>query len=110
MFDYLQNYHSFFHYFLHLSAPLFFAYIFFRDDWKKAWLIMLGTMLVDLDHILANPIFDPNRCSIGFHPLHSAVAIIIYVTLIVAPNRYLKVVGLGLILHMFVDWVNCLMM
>ena len=41
--------------------------------------IMIATMLVDLDHLLANPIFDPNRCSIGFHFLHSEIAIIGYV-------------------------------
>ena len=28
------------------------------------------TMMVDLDHLIADPIFDPQRC-IGFHPLHS---------------------------------------
>ena len=39
-----------------------------RTEWKKAYIIMLLTMLVDLDHLLANPIFDPNRCSINFHP------------------------------------------
>ena len=28
---------------------------------------MLTTMLIDLDHLLANPVFDPDRCSINFH-------------------------------------------
>ncbi len=110
MFDIFQNYHGIFHYFLHLLVPAVFAYVFFRSEWKKAWIIMLGTMIVDVDHLLANPIFDPNRCSIGFHPLHSPVAIIVYALLLIAPNRYLKIVGLGLLLHMFADWVNCLMM
>ena len=31
---------------------------------------MMATMLVDLDHLFADPIYDPDRCSIGFHPLH----------------------------------------
>ena len=35
-------------------------------------------MLVDLDHLLATPIFKENRCSINFHPLHSYVAIGFY--------------------------------
>ena len=48
---------------------------FFPHPWKMVWLIMMLTMLVDLDHLLANPIYDPNRCSIGFHPLHSYLAI-----------------------------------
>jgi hypothetical protein len=60
--------------------------MFFRNIWKKAWLIMLATMLVDLDHLFANPIFDPTRCSIGFHPLHSYPAIITYFLLFFIPN------------------------
>ena len=59
------------HYSLHLAFPGLIAWIFFREDWKKAWLIMLSTMLVDLDHLVADPIFDPTRCGIGFHPFHS---------------------------------------
>jgi hypothetical protein len=64
------------HYLLHLLLPGVFGYTFFKEIWKKAWLIMLATMLVDLDHLFANPMFDPTRCSIGFHPLHSIPAII----------------------------------
>ena len=54
----------------HLVVPLVVVGLFFKKDWKMAYFIMLSTMLVDLDHLLANPIYDPNRCSIGFHPLH----------------------------------------
>jgi len=36
-----------------------------------AWATMIGTMLFDVDHLLASPIFDPKRFSIGFHLLHS---------------------------------------
>ncbi|WP_462268833.1 DUF6122 family protein [Desulfobacter sp.] len=66
------------HYSLHLVFPGLIAWIFFREDWKKAWLLMLSTMLVDLDHLVADPIFDPTRCGIGFHPLHSYYAIFVY--------------------------------
>ena len=57
------------HYGLHFLFPALIALVFFRNEGKKAYLIMIATMLVDLDHLLANPIFDPNRCSINFHPL-----------------------------------------
>lgn len=62
---------TFLHYFLHLGLPLLIAWVFFRKNWKQAYLILLATMLVDLDHLLAEPIFQADRCSIGFHPLHS---------------------------------------
>ena len=64
-------------------------------------------MLVDLDHLLANPIFDPNRCSIGFHPLHSYIAIGIYfLGLFIKKTR---VISIGLLVHMFADWLDCFM-
>ena len=58
---------------------------------------MFSTMLVDLDHVFARPIFDPHRCSIGFHPLHSYVAIGIYVLGLF--HRKTRLLSLGLILH-----------
>ncbi len=110
MLDFLQNYNNIIHYFLHFFTPGLFAYIFFKNYWEKAWLIMVATMLVDLDHLLANPIFDPNRCSIGFHPLHTIPAIFIYILLIIIPNKYFKILGVGLLLHMLVDFIDCLLM
>jgi hypothetical protein len=47
------------HYFLHFGMPLIIAYTFFRDDYKRVYLILLATMLVDLDHLLATPVFLP---------------------------------------------------
>ena len=96
------------HYSLHLLAPGLLAWLFFRDVWKKGWLIMLGTMIVDLDHLLATPIFDLNRCSIGFHPLHSVYAILIYFLLLFHPNKYVRIIAVGLLLHMFIDFLDCI--
>lgn len=100
---------TFIHYFLHLGFPLFIAIIFFRKDWKKIYLILLLTMLVDLDHLLATPIFQPNRCSIGFHPLHSYYAIVAYVVLLFFRKPF-NIIGMGLLLHMFTDLTDCIAM
>jgi hypothetical protein len=67
-------------------------------------------MLVDLDHLLSTPIFDPNRCSIDFHILHTHEAIIFYFFLLLVPNFYIRVIATGLILHMFTDFQDCLWM
>ena len=96
---------SLLHYGLHFLFPGLIAWVFFKNKWKKAYLIMLATMLVDLDHLLANPIFDPNRCSIGFHPLHSYYAILIYITLLLFPKS--RIVAIGLLLHMLTDYLDC---
>ena len=67
------------HYSLHFVAIGGIAYLYDRQNWLKYWLILAATMLVDLDHLLATPIFNPDRCGIGFHPLHSEIAITAYV-------------------------------
>jgi len=97
------------HYFLHLVFPFFIAFIFFRKDWKKVYLILLATMLVDLDHLLATPIFQVNRCSIGFHPLHSYYAIAAYLFLLFLRKPF-NIIGIGLLFHMLTDFSDCLIM
>ena len=93
------------HLVLHAAVPGVVAWFFFRKQWRRAWIIMLATMLVDLDHLLADPIYDPNRCGIGFHPLHTAPAIAVYVVLAVLPPT--RLVGVGLVVHMALDLADC---
>ena len=102
VFQYLQ---PVVHYGLHFLFPGLIAWWFFRASWKKAWLLMLATMLVDLDHLPADPIFDPGRCSIGFHPLHSWYAIGAYVVLLFFPK--VRIIAVGLLFHMFTDLQDC---
>jgi hypothetical protein len=97
-----------FHLFLHAAVPAAVALLFFRPQWRRAWLIMFATMLVDLDHLLANPIYDPNRCSIGFHPLHTYPAIATYVVLLFP--RKSRLIALGLLIHMTLDALDCVSM
>lgn len=94
------------HYFLHFGFPALVAFVFFKSDWKKTWLILLLTMLVDLDHLLAVPIFSPCRCSVGFHPLHSYAAIAIYVAMLFWPRT--RIIAIGLLMHMATDQIDCL--
>ena len=108
---------------LHFIVPLLTALAFYRGRWRNATVIMIATMIVDIDHLLADPIYDPSRCSIGFHPLHTAPAIVFYVALFVLPllvgrknddpgfqptARVLHLIGLGLLIHMALDWIDCM--
>ena len=93
------------HYTLHLLVPGLIAYIFFRKEWKKAWLIMLATMLVDLDHLFATPLFDPDRCSINFHPLHTYWAMGVYALLLFFKKT--RIIAVGLLFHMLTDFIDC---
>lgn len=81
------------------------AWLFFRKDWVKVSLIMVATYLVDLDHLLATPMYDPDRCGIGFHPLHSYWAIGVYFLMLF--YKPMRIVALGLLIHMALDYIDC---
>lgn len=91
---------------LHFIVPLLVAFLFFRENLKLSYLAMMLTMLVDLDHLLASPIYDANRCSIGFHPLHQYWFIAIY--LVMSFFSKTRLIGVGLIIHMSLDALDCL--
>lgn len=69
---------------------------------------MIATMLVDVDHLLANPIYASNRCSINFHILHTYYAMGIYVILFYF--KKIRIVAVGLLFHMLTDYIDCLFM
>ena len=90
---------------LHVIVPLLVAVAFFRPRWRRAALIMLATMVVDLDHLLADPVYSPGRCSMGYHPLHSLPALPVYAGL--ALVRKTRLAGIGLVIHMALDAGDC---
>ena len=103
---------------LHLVLPVAVALAFYRPRWRGAAVILLATMVVDVDHLLADPIYDPERCSIGFHPLHTWPMGVVYVASFAAPwilrrpaaapaARVLHLVGFGLLIHMALDGLDC---
>jgi hypothetical protein len=66
----------------------------------------MAGMLIDIDHLLASPIYDAGRCIIGFHPLHTWVPIAIYVALTIHPKT--RLIGFGLCIHIMLDGFDCL--
>ena len=100
------------HYTLHLLVPFAFARRFWKDHWRTAALIMLATMLIDLDHLLATPVYDSQRCSIGFHPLHTVWAAAGYLALFAAakwwrPSWRRQAVAVGCGWHLITDLLDC---
>jgi hypothetical protein len=111
------------HIFLHFAVPVTVAFAFYRPHEVRAGLIMLVMMAVDLDHLLADPIYDPQRCSIDFHPLHGTPAIVLYGVVFAFALLFRKKLeplgfgsavqlvhlsALGLLIHMALDWADCL--
>ena len=95
------------HYAFHLLLPFVYGKMFWKKRWWKAGLIMVGTMVIDLDHLLADPIFDPGRCSIGVHPLHSLWAGIVYGGLLAVPSWKWRAVAVGCLWHLCTDAIDC---
>ena len=96
------------HYGIHFLVPVLIALLFFKDNRLKVAMILLAGILIDIDHLWANPVFDPQRCSIGFHTLHTYWAITIYILLLFfKPTR---LIGLALTIHIVADTVDCLLM
>lgn len=85
----------------------------FKKD-KKSFLYLclsiFGSNLIDIDHLLANPIYDPNRCSINSHPLHSWYTIPLWIIGLLLKNKFIRYFCLGVLLHLWLDWIDCLLM
>lgn len=85
------------------------ALLAFPRRWLFSALVMSATIAVDLDHLLADPLYDPLRCSIGFHPLHAFLPVLAYLLLCFVPRPpWIRLIGLGLVIHMLLDASDCL--
>ena len=92
---------------LHFLVPAILALTFFRQTWRTSYLIMLAGLTIDADHLLADPIYDPGRCSIGFHPLHTLPPAAVYAAALFWQKT--RVLGLGLCMHIALDAMDCQM-
>jgi hypothetical protein len=97
------------HYCLHLLLPIGLARVLDRTRWLQVAATLLATMVVDLDHLVAEPIYDPGRCSVGFHPLHTGPAAAVYAAMLLLPRPW-RYVGLGLLMHLAADGLDCIWM
>lgn len=89
------------HYGIHFLLPIAIGLIFFKRNRMAVILVLLAGIIIDIDHLLADPVFDPDRCSIGFHPLHSYGAMAVYVLLFIFKKT--RLFGLALLIHILAD-------
>lgn len=92
----------------HFLVPAALSRCWPRGRRLRAWGVMVATMAVDLDHLLADPVYDPDRLSLGFHPLHAWALQPVYVLLALWPRT--RLVGVGLVSHMALDGLDGLWM
>jgi len=119
------------HLLLHVLVPAVVAWVFVlftqgskADEYKRfIWVFfwMMASMVVDVDHLLAMPVYAPNRCSILFHPLHTAWPMVVYGVMLLWPlllkqagrtlqqrDKLIGWLGTGLVIHMVLDGFDCL--
>ena len=94
------------HLVLHLLVPALVTLIFYRRYGWAAFIRLMAGMVIDVDHIRANPFYDSERCSINYHFLHTPIPIVIYCALFFVPR--LPILSIGLIIHIILDYLNCL--
>ncbi len=95
------------HYGIHFIAPFLIAYLFYKQSFKKALLILLSAIIIDLDHLLSDPVYDSHRCSINFHLFHTYPVILLYALLLF--HKKTRLFGIALLLHILADVADCLL-
>ena len=120
------------HLLLHILVPAVVAWVFvvFQESNLDAsrryiWIffLMMITVVVDVDHLLAKPVYAPDRCSILFHPLHTLWPMMAYGVMLLWPlimrqvgiplrkvDKIIGWLGAGLVIHMALDGFDCLWM
>lgn len=96
------------HYGIHFLLPLAIAFWYYKPKFLKVYILFLLAFAIDLDHLWATPIFNPNRCSINYHFLHSYYAIGVYVLLFLWKKT--RLISIGLLCHILADTADCWLM
>ena len=77
-----------------------------RTDLKFVSLLVLSSNLIDLDHLLADSIYDPARCSTNFHLLHTWFVFPFYI--IGSFFGKYKYFFWGIGIHLILDFFDCI--
>ncbi|WP_224490043.1 DUF6122 family protein [Robertkochia flava] len=96
------------HYGIHFGIPIAVAWFFYGSRFRHTLLLLWAGILLDTDHLLASPVFDADRCSIGFHVLHSWPLIVLYMLLLL-PRRT-RIIGIACSIHILADMADCFLM
>lgn len=67
--------------------------------------LLLGSNLIDLDHLLSKPIYHPKRNPFKtyiFHKQWITITILSILSVFFRPTMFL---GIGLLLHLFLDYI-----
>jgi len=69
--------------------------------------VLISSNLIDIDHFLANPVYDPARCSITSHVLHKWYMLPLTFIGMLATEKYVRYFLAGVFLHLILDSRYC---
>ncbi len=69
-------------------------------------ILLLGSDLIDLDHLFSKPIYDAKRNPFKTHFLHKNIIPVLILSVLFLLFRPLAFLGLGIILHFFLDYID----
>jgi len=67
--------------------------------------LLFSSNLIDLDHLLARPIYHPHRNPFVTHPLHKQWMAILILSVAFLFYRPLLFLGIGMLTHLFLDYL-----
>jgi hypothetical protein len=67
--------------------------------------LIIGSNLIDVDHLFSQPIYHPNRNPFTAHFLHKRWMLLITFSIILIFIRPLMFLGIGLLVHVFLDYI-----
>ena len=68
--------------------------------------LIVGSNLIDLDHLPAKPIFDPKRNPFKTHFIHKQWKIVSVLSVAMLFFRPLMFLSIGILLHFLLDYIN----
>ncbi|HAE43005.1 MAG TPA: hypothetical protein DCG34_08840 [Clostridiales bacterium] len=88
---------------VHIGLSLLVA--FFLGLSQRDMYYFVGANIIDIDHLLSDPVYDPTRNSFESHIIHHNWLPVSFVSVLLTLTKY-KWFGLGILFHFFLDWIS----
>lgn len=95
---------------VHVSFDLLLAYLLYKFGLVEVQaadiVLILSANLVDLDHLLARPIYHPRRNPFITHPLHKLWYLLLLFAVGLLFIRKAAFLGVGILSHLLLDFLD----
>jgi hypothetical protein len=68
--------------------------------------LIIGSNLIDLDHLFSRPIYDPQRNPFITHALHKNWKLVLIISVALIFIRPVMFLGIGILTHFLLDFID----